>query len=238
MDLAHRVATAIGGNQGFDPVDMLRAILDASIHWLSTGLPLAVMKIVIYEREPDELIARAQETFRWYADNMDVQRSQDDNWDVFVSYSHVDANVVGNLVDRMKKLDPTIRVFHDRSELAAGNAWQHRIFAAIDASRKVVCLFSPEYLKSDVCLEEYNIAHLRNREEGEILIPAYLRSTALPSICASSSTSTSGSATRTGWMTLRTDWSGSPEAQSHWRRRTCGRIAGTDPCHRRRRSRG
>ncbi len=60
------------GNQGFDPVDMLRAILDASIHWLSTGLPLDVMKIVIYEREPDELIARAQETFRWYADNMDV----------------------------------------------------------------------------------------------------------------------------------------------------------------------
>ena len=169
------------GNQGFDPVDMLRAILDASIHWLSTGLPLAVMKIVIYEREPDELIARAQETFRWYAANMDVQRSQEDNWDVFVSYSHADADVVGNLVDRMRKLDPTIRVFHDRSELAAGNAWQHRIFAAIDASRKVVCLFSPEYLKSDVCLEEYNIAHLRNREEGEILIPAYLRSTALPS---------------------------------------------------------
>ena len=139
------------------------------------------MKIVIYEREPDELIARAQETFRWYAANMDVQRSQEDNWDVFVSYSHADADVVGNLVDRMKHLDPTIRVFHDRSELAAGNAWQHRIFAAIDASRKVVCLFSPEYLKSDVCLEEYNIAHLRNREEGEILIPAYLRSTALPS---------------------------------------------------------
>ncbi len=91
------------GNQGFDPVDMLRAILDASIHWLSTGLPLDVMKIVIYEREPDELIARAQETFRWYAANMDVQRSQEDNWDVFVSYSHADADVVGNLVDRMKK---------------------------------------------------------------------------------------------------------------------------------------
>jgi hypothetical protein len=110
-----------------------------------------------------------------------VQRAQEVDWDVFISYSHADADVVDNLVDRMKRLEPSIRVFHDRSELVAGNAWQHRIFAAIDASRKVVCLFSPDYLKSDVCLEEYNIAHLRNREEGEILVPAYLRSTALPS---------------------------------------------------------
>lgn len=175
------------GNQRADPVGMLRSILDAAVHWLSTGLPLQVMKIVIFDQADAQLVAAATELFRSYIAtakriSAEAQRSSPTDWDLFVSYSHVDTDIVSRLVDQVRARDPAARIFYDRRELDAGAAWQQRIFDAIDASRRVVCLFSPDYLRSRVCMEEYNIAHLRNREEDGVLIPAYLRTaTRLPS---------------------------------------------------------
>ena len=176
------VPVLAAGNQGADPVEMMRAILDAASHWLSTGLPLPLMKIVVFDKAPPSLLAAVTDTFRQHKSAMgavaaESRRTDDARYDLFVSYSHVDSDVVHRLVDRIAQLAPDIRVFLDRAELDAGAAWQQNIFRAIDASRRVVCVFSPDYLRSRVCMEEYNIAHLRNREEDGVLVPAYLRST-------------------------------------------------------------
>ena len=65
--------------------------------------------------------------------------------------------------------------------LDQGAAWQQKIYEAIDASRRIVVLFSPGYLRSKVCVEEFNIALHRRRDTGEeILFPIYLYSAALP----------------------------------------------------------
>jgi TIR domain len=78
-------------------------------------------------------------------------------------------------------LAPDIRIYIDRAQLDAASAWQREIFEALDASRTIVCLYSPDYLTSKVCQEEYHIAYLRNREDPGVLLPAYLRTTRLPS---------------------------------------------------------
>ena len=36
---------------------MLRSIVDAAIHWMQIGLPLKVLKIVIYSKDPERDIA-------------------------------------------------------------------------------------------------------------------------------------------------------------------------------------
>ncbi len=173
------------GNQGFDPMAMLRAILDAAIHWLSTGLPLDVMKIVVFEGSPPALIAQALQVFRSYSAEVDrlsdEQQVAPDVHDLFVSYSHKDSAAVETLVAKVKALAPDMRVYIDRAQLDVGSAWQREIFEAIDASRRIVCLYSPDYLASKVCQEEYHIAYLRNRENPGVLTPAYLRTTRLPS---------------------------------------------------------
>ena len=61
-----------------------------------------------------------------------------------------------------------------------GVSWQAKIFAALDSCRKVLTFYSPDYLDSKMCQEEYNIARLRDREEGNVLFPVYLYSTDLP----------------------------------------------------------
>lgn len=167
------------GNQGADPLGMLRAILEAAYHWLRNGLPLRILKIVVFERD-SALIDGAAEVFAGYS--RELQQAPQARagapgirYDLFVSYSRLDQNAVDDLVARIRVRNPGMRIYLDRAELDAGSPWQQGIFEAIDASRRILCLYSPDYLESRVCLEEYNIAHLRHREEGDVLVPAYLR---------------------------------------------------------------
>ncbi len=85
------------------------------------------------------------------------------------------------IVRELKKLNPDLKLFLDRIELNPGTAWQQRIYEALEECRKIIAVFSPAYLVSNICKEEYNIAHYLNRNATkEILIPIYLYSTQLP----------------------------------------------------------
>ncbi|HOO88579.1 MAG TPA: toll/interleukin-1 receptor domain-containing protein, partial [Synergistales bacterium] len=51
----------------------------------------------------------------------------------------------------------------------------------LDDCDKVVAVFSPSYLDSKVCIEEFNIAKLRHTEEDcGVLLPIFLYSANLP----------------------------------------------------------
>ncbi len=56
-----------------------------------------------------------------------------------------------------------------------------QVVRAIDDCNKVLTFYSPSYLDSKVCIEEFNIALCRHREsEDPVLLPVYLYSASLP----------------------------------------------------------
>lgn len=174
------------GNQGFDPEVMLGAIFNAATHWLALGLPIRVIKIVVQDAVQAE---RLRQTFtRLSASLAAPQPGKPDDpsgdrrpYDLFVSYSHEDASEVDGLVGLLQSTKPGLRVFCDRLVLNVGESWQGELDHALESAATVVAVYSPAYLRSKMCIEEFNMARLRHRESPTpILKPIYLRSAPLP----------------------------------------------------------
>jgi len=109
------------------------------------------------------------------------QTHADFKFDAFVSYSWDNKEKVDQLVACFQSGRPDLRLFVDRLELRPGAAWQQHIFESLDDSRKILCMYSPSYLKSRICQEEFNMALLRHRESKDrVLLPVYLQSAQLP----------------------------------------------------------
>jgi hypothetical protein len=171
------------GDQGESADVMREALTDAAVHWLSVGLPLDRIKIVIRDSADSQSL---RETFarvkRRHADTLSGPEHTGFHFDLFVSYSHRNQAEVDNLVAMLRRRRPGLRVFVDRLELRAGAAWQQHIFDSLDQSRKVICAFSPDYVASKVCKEEFNIVLFRHRDAADgVLLPVYLYTAELPS---------------------------------------------------------
>jgi hypothetical protein len=101
---------------------------------------------------------------------------------VFISYAHADAAHVLPFVEELRRLRPSARVFFDRHELRTGDVWYRRIVEALDDAGRVVAFYSPEYMASSACQDEWNIARVRDMEAcGGVLFPVFLRDTPLKS---------------------------------------------------------
>lgn len=160
---------------------LLEALADAAVHWLRAGLPMNRIKIVA--REPADLQSLRQAFTRVkerHAKAAAASLQLEPRFDLFVSYCHRNRREVGDLCRDMQRKRTGLRVFLDRLELRAAT-WQQHISMAIEQSRKVLCVFSPDYLASKACLEEFNLALLRHRATaGGVLLPVYLYSAELP----------------------------------------------------------
>ena len=172
------------GSQKSPMLDVLGPLLEAAVHWMQIGLPLKKLKIVQYsELKAAEMKGMFAVLKRPYmsAPVVEPEPARQFKYDLFISYSHVNAAEALYLADELRKIKPDIRLFIDQNELNAGAAWQYELYEALDDCRKVVTLYSPTYLSSKVCREEYNIALFRHRESHDgVLIPLYLYSTDLP----------------------------------------------------------
>jgi ADP-ribose pyrophosphatase YjhB (NUDIX family) len=169
-----------GGVQGVSAVDMLIPLFEAATNWLEHGLPIERLKIVGYSERSAAEIAGAFGVLKRQYERTQAARQSAYAYDLFVSYCWHDKEEVDLMVAELKRLRPGLRVFLDRLELRPGCAWQHEIFTALDQSRKVVTVYSPAYLASKVCREEYNMALFRHREEGAVMLPVYLETVNLP----------------------------------------------------------
>ena len=169
------------GDQGYGVAEMLPLLIDAAVHWMALGLPLKRLKIVAYS---DFQAAKASALFA----DLKIKHSrplfeskQEPRYDVFISYAHEDLSAATLIAQELQALQPGIRIFMDRMSLNVGAAWQPEIFEAIDMCRRILVLFSPSYLSSKVCKEEFNIAWVRGREADEdCVFPIYLYSASLP----------------------------------------------------------
>lgn len=170
------------GNQRVPLVDVLDPLLDAAVHWLALGIPVERIKIVEYNQLKAMEMKGAFSVLKRKYENLSLSIDSTYSHDIFISYSHDNDQEVAYFVDELKRLQPSIRLFYDRQNLDLGAAWQHEIYDALDDCNKVITFYSPTYLQSKVCKEEYNIALFRHRDsEDGILIPIYLYTADLPS---------------------------------------------------------
>ena len=170
------------GNQGIRPERILEPLISAAINWFSLGLPVKVIKIVEHsEQKAIELKGAFSVLKQRYAPHSPNKNStRDFRYDFFISYSHQDYDHVEFLYNELKLAKSSLRIFMDRRNLQVGSAWQQELYEAIDDCAQVIVVYSPTYLSSKICKEEYNIALLRHREEGNVLVPLYLKSAQLP----------------------------------------------------------
>jgi hypothetical protein len=170
------------GMQGEAVAEMVPPLLDAAAHWMSTELPLQCLKVVAYRPKDAAEANRAFASLKQkYADGWLLAPSAHHKYDVFISYAHHDERHARAVVDELRRLRPALRIFCDRMSIQPGAAWQQTIYEAIEGSRLFMALYSPQYLASKVCLEEFHLAKFCNRESGlTALLPLYLSSTQLP----------------------------------------------------------
>lgn len=171
------------GNQGYPLATMLEPQVEAAIEWLKNGLQLNRIKVVLKtDADPEEAVAIFSKIKASHLAARRPSGAATSDYDVFISYSRKNEAESRMLEDFLRKSWPEIRIFLDQNELDTGSAWQRKIFESLDRCEKVVALLSPDYLASDVCQEEFNIAWIRGRKTGRnIIFPIYLYSADLPS---------------------------------------------------------
>jgi len=170
------------GDRGYDVTQMLNPLLEAAVHWMEHGLPLNTIKIVAYSKhEAKEADTLFKELKEGYEKPLSPSASKL-KYDIFISYAREDSEHVDNLINFISRAQPQIKIFLDRTDIDVGMPWQPKIFESLDDCRCVVSLFSPSYLNSKVCKEEFNIAWVRSRDtdDDDILFPIFLFSAKLP----------------------------------------------------------
>ena len=171
------------GDQGWPAEQMLQTILQAAVSWMERGLPLRLLKIVIYR---EDVARRMAQVFTSYMSEHQKAAGQtgysraygcgQSFYDLFLSYSHEEAEVASFIVDKLRESSgSTLMIFHDRTSLREGSTWLMKIADALDASHRIAALYSPAYWTSKNCQMEFLAAFTRQLDTGEeILFPIYL----------------------------------------------------------------
>jgi hypothetical protein len=169
------------GGQRVNPVKMFEPLIDAAVHWLEIGLPVTHLKIVEHTESKAYELKGAFSILKQRYSTATVKSTPQFKYDLFISYAHENTDEVLFLLETLQQERSDLRIFLDRNKLNAGSAWQQEIYEALDDCNKVIAVYSPDYLASKVCKEEFNIALFRHREsEQGTLVPIYLNSANLP----------------------------------------------------------
>jgi hypothetical protein len=169
------------GHQKVPIVDIFEPLFNALGRWLEMGLAVETLKIVEVSELKAAEIKGAFSVLKRQFVKTQQERSSEHTYDIFISYSHTNSDEVFAIVNELQALRPGLRIFLDRKELNTGSAWQQELYEALDDCDKVVAVYSPTYLTSKVCKEEFNIALFRHRDaENGVLVPIYLYDANLP----------------------------------------------------------
>lgn len=170
------------GEQGWDKAAILEALGEAALNWMAAGMPIRQVTVVVLEDADADMLSPVMRNLAGRTlveDKVSLPVAYD--YDVFISYAHMNDRMVSSFVEELKQRNGRLRIFYDRLSLNPSAAWQSTIYDAIDHSRSSVVFYSPHYISSKVCLEEFNIALFRNRElDYQFVFPIYLESADLP----------------------------------------------------------
>jgi hypothetical protein len=181
------------GDQGYPAEQVLESILRSAVSWFKRGLPIKVLKIVVYsdkvatEARKKFLELKNQETLTRKPpgsaiSGMDVAAtSASSACDIFLSYSHEDLNAARCISEALHRSNPNMQIFFDKTALVPGGSWLTQIAESLDSARRVVVLYTPDYWASKYCKDEFSAAYIRQNDTGEsILFPIYFRSAQIP----------------------------------------------------------
>jgi TIR domain len=182
------------GDQGYTAGIMLNSLLTAATNWLAIGFPLKKIKLVAHTKSQLAQARRVFVRFKARGDKRITQPAKrqwespprlpkeskvDSRYQVFVSYSREDETSARHFANQLRGREVT--VFLDRSEIEVGAVWQQKIFDALECCAMVAAFYSPGFVASAVCKDEFNISWARGREAGQNLIfPLLIRDAALP----------------------------------------------------------
>lgn len=168
------------GHVGAPVAEMMDAIFTAAVHWMESGLPLKRLKIVELSPIKAAEIKGAFGILKRHYHQEAAIKNHSPQYDLFVSYCHKNTQEANHFIEDLKALNPDIRIFVDYQGLVPGIAWQDKLHRSLDDSRMVLALYSPDYVKSEACQEEFNFTSLRHSRSGEkILFPVLLYDTDL-----------------------------------------------------------
>jgi len=161
------------GDQGHAISTMLPPLLEAAVKWMGIGLPLTVLKIYAYSdgsaRQAQQLFAQLKT--KYIAPSTTTKYE----YDVFLSYSRDDADAAKNIASQLTQHGR--RVFIDEQSIEKGAAWPQHIFGALEDCERMVAIYSPAYVRSKVCQDEFNVAFSRRYEQdAEVIFPVYWES--------------------------------------------------------------
>lgn len=151
---------------------MFDALVEAAAWWLSRGLGIRELMIVVHDQQTAASLAKRIELAASRATAPQIDQSL--SYDVFLSFCNVDQDAADAAKEELFKRSDVRTVFDYREGIDHGVCWQSKLDAAITSCRSILTLISPEYLRSPECLEELSQARLRHkREGGRVLFPIY-----------------------------------------------------------------
>jgi len=181
-DRLHRVAMPIllAGRGRFRLDETAPLLMRAAIHWLAAGLPFRCIDFVLPRDEEAALVAEwLNDEIRHFRERPSLRRPET-RYDLFLSYAREDEPDAAYIASTLHEIRPGVRVFRDVGSINVGAMWQHDLYLALDASTRVVALLSSHYLNSAVCLEEFNLALMRGRQDRtDVLYPVLIEATPL-----------------------------------------------------------
>ena len=82
-------------------------------------------------------------------------------YDFFISYSHKQIPEVNLFVEALLQQQPELNIFYDKSSIPPGGLWIKLISEAIQNSKAVICILSPDYTASGPCWDEFQCAKIK-----------------------------------------------------------------------------
>jgi hypothetical protein len=171
------------GDQGESWEAMFDRIVETAEHWMSRGLAINELKIVIRDSDQAQLAAKRLSVYNQQHahSGQNKQSVSEYKHDVFLSFSSSDGDGATLAKQVLTRRSDVRSVFDFRHEIPKGASWQAELDVAIAQCRTVVALITPAYEKSPECQEEIMQARLRHKHERQgVLFPVYWRSLQTP----------------------------------------------------------
>ncbi|KAJ8037710.1 hypothetical protein HOLleu_18601 [Holothuria leucospilota] len=139
------------GDQGFERDVMMAGMIEAAVRWMKAGLPLRKLKIVLYASrvEGDAKAAAmcskyrmALRVFEQMKEKYDMQYMMPKEvpleFDIYLSYSEADKNIVDKIQEKLKKNKEDVHIFSTRQQLDENSFWQEDMYEVMMKSTKVI----------------------------------------------------------------------------------------------------
>jgi hypothetical protein len=168
------------GARGEPVSEVIAATLDAAAHWMALGMPVKQIKLVEQSSAKSVEMRRIFERLKNnYPTRLPAPRPSHD--DLVFSYSLKDGSETAHAIAaELQRQRPELRINLQRLDLNPDAAWQQTLYDRVSHCRAVVALYSPLYMRSKVCQEEFNLAHYRDHGAPEqILFPVFAHDTPL-----------------------------------------------------------